>query len=233
MIDVVVGLGAATLTTLGLGVFHPRARLFGPTVWHGPRTRPFVAVTFDDGPHAEFTPRVLRILDDFGALATFFCVGSQVERNLALGRALVAAGHELGNHTYTHNTFRDLFVASRLAADLARNQALLSTCGPPPRFYRPAVGVRNPAVHAAARSLGLPVVTWSASARDGARPLTGARAERLAMRARPGDILTLHDGTLANRTSLREATVSALPTLLARLAARGLSCVTLSTLLDA
>jgi peptidoglycan/xylan/chitin deacetylase (PgdA/CDA1 family) len=232
MLELAVGLGAAALTTLGFGVFHPHATLFGPTVWHGPRGRPFVAVTFDDGPHAEFTPRVLSVLDQYRARATFFCVGSQIERNLALGRALVAAGHELGNHSYTHNTFRDLFVASRLSADLARNQVLLSACGPAPRFYRPAVGVRNPAVHAAARSVGLSVVTWSDSARDGSWPLTPARAHRLAQRARPGDILTLHDGTLPNRKALREATVLALPTLLSQLAARGLACVTLSTLLD-
>jgi peptidoglycan/xylan/chitin deacetylase (PgdA/CDA1 family) len=207
--------------------------LFGPTLWHGPRSRPVVALTFDDGPHAEFTPRIARVLKAHRTRATFFCVGSQVNRNIDLVRALVDAGHELGNHSYTHNTFGDLFSMPRLAADLERNQALLSTYGTTPRFYRPAVGVRNPAVHAAARRVGLSIVTWSASARDGSWPLTEARALRMAARARPGDIITLHEGMLSpNQTALREATVRALPALLSELEARGLSCVTLSELVD-
>jgi peptidoglycan/xylan/chitin deacetylase (PgdA/CDA1 family) len=233
VIELALGLGAAGVTTLSLGVFHPHVTLFGPTLWHGPRTRPMVALTFDDGPHSEFTPRIARLLDQHGARATFFCVGSQVERNIDLVRALVAAGHEIGNHSYSHSTFGDLFVAARLAADLARNQELLSSCAPPPRFYRPVVGVRNPKVHAAARSVGLSIVTWSDSARDGAWRLTLEKARRLGTRARPGDILALHDGTLPNRIALRESTVRALPVLLGLLEARGLACVTLSTLLAA
>jgi len=232
VIELALGLGAAGVTTLGVGVFHPHATLFGPTLWHGPRDRPQVALTFDDGPHPEFTPRIARILDQHDARATFFCVGSQAERNLYLVRALVAAGHEIGNHSYSHSAFGDLFVAARLAADLARNQALLSSCAPPPRFYRPVVGVRNPKVHAAARHVGLSIVTWSDAARDGAWPLTLDKTRRLARRARPGDILALHDGTIPNRTRLRESTVRALPALLELLAARGLACVTLSALVD-
>jgi peptidoglycan/xylan/chitin deacetylase (PgdA/CDA1 family) len=230
VIELALGLGAAGVATLGMGVFHPHSTLFGPTLWHGPRSRPQVALTFDDGPHARFTPQIARVLDAHGTRATFFCVGSQVERNLELVRALVASGHELGNHSYNHNAFGDILDASRLAADLARNQALLSSCGPTPRFYRPVVGVRNPKVHAAARRVGLSVVTWSNSARDGAWPLTLEKTRRLGRRARPGDILALHDGTLPNRTALRESTVRALPALLEQLRERGLACVTLSEL---
>ncbi|HXU00991.1 MAG TPA: polysaccharide deacetylase family protein, partial [Polyangia bacterium] len=157
--ELALGLGAAGVTTLGLGIFHPHSTFFGPTLWHGPRDRPQVALTFDDGPHPSFTPRIARALEAQDARATFFCVGSAVEANVDVVRALVAAGHEIGNHSYRHNTFGDLFVAARLAADLARNQALLSTCAPAPSFYRPVAGVRNPKVHAAARQVGLSVVT--------------------------------------------------------------------------
>jgi peptidoglycan/xylan/chitin deacetylase (PgdA/CDA1 family) len=231
VIELALGLGAAGVTTLGLGIFHPHSTLFGPTLWHGPRDRSQVALTFDDGPHPEFTPRIARLLEEQEARGTFFCVGAEVARNLDVVRALVAGGHEIGNHSYSHNTFGDLFVAARLAADLARNQALLSSCAPPPRFYRPVAGVRNPKVHAAARQVGLSVVTWSTAPRDGVWPLTVEKSCRIAARARPGDILALHDGTLSNQIALREATVRALPTLLERLRARGFACVTLSTLL--
>ena len=191
MIELALGFGVAGATTLGLGIFHPHSTLFGPTLWHGPRDRPQVALTFDDGPHAAFTPRVARLLEDQGARGTFFCVGSAVERNGDVVRALVERGHELGNHSYTHNTFGDLFSAARLGADLARNQAVLSGYGPAPRFYRPVAGVRNPEVQAAARQVGLSIVTWSRAARDGVWPLTEEKARRIAARTRPGDILAL------------------------------------------
>jgi peptidoglycan/xylan/chitin deacetylase (PgdA/CDA1 family) len=222
---------AAGSVVLAAGVFHPRVPLFGPVHWHGRRDRRAVALTFDDGPHPGFTPRIARQLEEQGARGTFFCVGSSVERNPDVVRALVAAGHEIGNHSYRHNTFGDLFVAARLAGDLARNQALLSTCAPAPRFYRPVAGVRNPKVHAAARQVGLSVVTWTAAPRDGVWTPTPEKMRRLGTRACPGDILALHDGTLSEQTALREATVRALPILLELLRARGLSCVTLSTLL--
>jgi peptidoglycan/xylan/chitin deacetylase (PgdA/CDA1 family) len=233
VIELALGLGVAGATTMGLGIFHPRSLLFGPTLWHGRRDRPQVALTFDDGPHATFTPRVARILEERGARGTFFCVGSAVERNRAVVRALVAAGHQIENHSYTHNTFGDLFSAARLGADLARNQAVLSAYGPAPRFYRPVAGVRNPEVQAAARQVGLSIVTWSHAARDGVWPLTAEKARRIAARTRPGDILAFHDGTLSNQTSLREATLRHLPALVETLRSRGLACVTLSALLDA
>jgi peptidoglycan/xylan/chitin deacetylase (PgdA/CDA1 family) len=231
LIELALGLSAAGATTMGLGIFHPHSTFFGPSIWRGPRDRPQVALTFDDGPHPTFTPRIAQHLDEHRALATFFCVGAAVERNLDVVRALVAAGHEIGNHSYSHNTFGDLFVAARLAADLERNQALLSTCAPAPRFYRPVAGVRNPKVHAAARQVGLSIVTWTNAPRDGVWRLTPEKMRRLAARARPGDIIALHDGTLSEQTDLRESTVRSLPTLLEGLRARGLSCVTLSTLL--
>jgi peptidoglycan/xylan/chitin deacetylase (PgdA/CDA1 family) len=231
VIELAVGLGVAGATTLGLGIFHPHSTLFGPSLWHGPRDRPQVALTFDDGPHAAFTPRVARLLEDQSARGTFFCVGSAVEQNRDVVRALVASGHELGNHSYTHNMFGDLFSATRLGADLARNQAVLSSYGPAPRFYRPVAGVRNPEVQAAARQVGLSIVTWSRAARDGVWPLTAEKARRIAARTRPGDILALHDGTLSDQTALREATVRSLPVLLGLLQERGFACVTLSTLL--
>jgi peptidoglycan/xylan/chitin deacetylase (PgdA/CDA1 family) len=232
VIELALGLGAAGATTLGLGIFHPHSTFFGPTLWHGRRDRPQVALTFDDGPHPGFTPRIAQQLEEQGARGTFFCVGSLVERNPDVVRALVAAGHEIGNHSYRHNTFGDLFVAARLAGDLARNQALLSACGPAPRFYRPVVGVRNPKVHAAARQVGLSIVTWTTAPRDGVWALTPEKMRRLGARARPGDIIALHDGTLSDQTALRESTVRALPTLLEILRARGLACVTLSTLVE-
>jgi len=231
---VLVGLAlAAGLVVLNVGLFHPRVQLFGPCVWHGPRTKPRVALTFDDGPHPDTTRRVLEVLEAHGVKATFFVVGAEVERHPALARELVTRGHELGNHTFSHGVTTDLFLAGRLAADVARcQQTIEAVTGQQARWYRPAVGIRNPPVHAAARKVGLPVVTWSDAPRDGARAFTLERAKAMAARAQAGDILALHDGTRPGQEALREHPVRNLGALIEGLEARGLEVVTLGALLD-
>jgi peptidoglycan/xylan/chitin deacetylase (PgdA/CDA1 family) len=216
----------------GWGLFHPRATLFGPVLWRGPGDRPAVALTFDDGPHPEYTSRIAEILSKEGARSTFFCVGQRVERHPALATALHRAGHALENHSFSHGTGRDLFLTGRLRRDLELCQKVIAgITSKTPRYYRPAVGIRNPVVHRAARAVGLQLVTWTLAARDGALALDPRRAGRMARRAGPGSILALHDGTSAERSALRERTVRNLPELLHRLKDRGLRFVTLPELL--
>jgi peptidoglycan/xylan/chitin deacetylase (PgdA/CDA1 family) len=223
---------AGAAGAFALGVFHPRVELFGPVLARGPENRREVALTFDDGPHPDFTPRIARALEGRGVRGTFFCVGERVEQHPGVARALAEGGHQLENHTFRHGIGADLFSARRLTADLERCQAALAAVsGRRPGYYRPAVGVRNPAVHSAARRTSLQVVTWTLAARDGARALTPERARALAHRCEGGEILALHDGTLSGRAALREATVGSLEVLLAALAERGLAAVTLSHLL--
>ena len=232
MIEALAGAAAgAGLAALGLGMFHPKLALFGPQLSHGPRAFPRVALSFDDGPHPDFTPRIAQAVEKAGGRATFFSIGQNVERHPEVARALVAAGHELGNHTFSHDTFHHLFSAPALTEDLRRCQSLLSTFAAPPRWYRPAVGIRNPPVHAAARALGLQVVMWSAAARDGAWALDEARARKMAAQAQAGDILVLHDGVRGDQQQVREATVRWLPALLEGLRDRGLQPVTVSSLM--
>ncbi len=222
----------ALLTGAGLAVFHPRATLFGPTVWHGPRERAVVALTFDDGPDPHHTARIAEILDAHKTKATFFCIGQKVERCRSLATSLLGCGHQLENHTYSHNTGRDLFSTSRLLRDLQRCQDVLGALiGSAPTYFRPAVGIRNPPVHAAARALGLTVVTWTHAARDGVFALTPRRARSLAERTGAGSILALHDGQLIGSPSLREHTLRQLPFLLTRLKERGFALRTLTELL--
>jgi peptidoglycan-N-acetylglucosamine deacetylase len=216
VVQAAVGGATAAGALLGVGVFHPRSSLFGPTVWRGPSTRQAVALTFDDGPDAHYTARIAEILDAHQARATFFCIGQQVE-----------------NHTYSHNTLGDLFSSARLMKDLQRCQETLkAVTGKSPTYYRPAVGIRNPPVHAAARALGLTVVTWTLAARDGVFALTPGRALRLSARAEPGSILALHDGERRGSSPLREHTLRELPLLLTSLKRRGLALQTLSGLLE-
>lgn len=227
-----VAVGAGAMAGMAAGLFHPRVMLFGPGIWRGPVQRRAVALTFDDGPHPHYTARVAELLAGRGARATFFCVGRELERHASLARELHAEGHQLANHTWRHGTGADLFSAPRLAADLRRCQEVLrELTGTEARLYRPAVGIRNPVVHRAARELGLTVVTWTHAARDGVFPFTEAKAQAMAGRAEPGSILVLHDGSTQARSPLRESTLQHLPRLLDGLQERGLELVTLDALL--
>jgi peptidoglycan/xylan/chitin deacetylase (PgdA/CDA1 family) len=225
--------GGGLIAGVARGVFHPHASLFGPTVWRGPAARSAVALTFDDGPDAHYTARIAEVLNAHQARATFFCIGQELEPCRDLAKSLISSGHELENHTYSHNTGRDLFSAPRLVKDLQRCQDLLGDLtGRAPSYYRPAVGIRNPPVHAAASALGLTVVTWTHSARDGVFALTPRRARSLAARADAGSILALHDGQRLRNPSLREQTVRQLPLLLQLLKERGFALQTLTELLQ-
>jgi peptidoglycan-N-acetylglucosamine deacetylase len=220
---------AGAVATLAYGVAYPRARLFGPTLFRGADGAQEVALTFDDGPHPDFTPRVLSILERHQVTATFFCVGREVEKHADLSREIVQRGHAVENHTYSHSTGVDLWVASRLEVDLRRAQdAIEKACGRRPEFYRPAVGMQSPVVHQAARRVGVRVVTWSVAARDGAWAFTHAKARKLASGVRGGDVIAFHDGTLSGRARLRETTLEALPVFLEAAKARGLRFATVA-----
>jgi peptidoglycan-N-acetylglucosamine deacetylase len=223
----------SVLASAALVVLHPRSTLFGPVVWRGPSTRSAVALTFDDGPHPHHTARIASILDAHQARATFFCIGEKVERHRSLAKSLLASGHQLENHTFSHSVGRDLFNTLRLREDLQRCRDVLEALsGRASHYYRPAVGIRNPPVHAAAQALGLTVVTWTYAARDGVFLFTPRRALALAMRAGTGSILALHDGQNHGNSALREHTVRQLPLLLRGLRERGFAFQTLSDLLE-
>src|SRR5258707_13039474 len=160
--------GAGLVGAAALGVFHPRAMLFGPGIWRGPTQGSAVALTFDDGPHPVYTARIAEILASHGARGTFFCIGRELDRFPDLARALHLSGHELSNHTYRHSTGADLFISSRLVADLGQCQEILfQITGLNVRYYRPAIRIRNPVVHKTARRLGLTIGPWTQPRWDG------------------------------------------------------------------
>lgn len=224
------GVFTGASAVISLGVFHPRVAIFGPQLSRVRTAKPQVALTFDDGPHPEFTPAVAEKLKKAGFTGTFFCVGEEAEKHPEVVKALVAGGHEIANHTWSHDTFRHLFSAAPLTEDLRRCQQTLSALAPAPRWYRPAVGIRNPPVHQAARAVGLPVITWSLAARDGAHPFDEKKALAIANAAGPGDVITLHDGVRGKNGAFRAETVRHLDVLLSRLQERQLSSVTVSSL---
>jgi peptidoglycan/xylan/chitin deacetylase (PgdA/CDA1 family) len=168
-----------------------------------------VAITFDDGPHPVWTPRVLDILARYHVKATFFVLGANAERYPALVARIHREGHTLANHTWDHRAVTTLGGAA-LRNDLLRTSATIrrSSGQPVVCYFRPPYGRHDRGSDARVMALGPSVVLWSVDTGDWARPGSATIRARAA-RARSGDIVLLHDGG-----GDRARTVAALPAIL-------------------
>lgn len=122
------------------------------------------ALTFDDGPSPN-TPQLLDMLSEYGIPATFFLLGKQAERYPALVQRIVAEGHEVGNHSYSHPNLRQLSPANK-AYEIARTDAILRSLGASPSFVRPPYGSYDTYTVTAAEELGMGIMLWSLDSRD-------------------------------------------------------------------
>jgi peptidoglycan-N-acetylglucosamine deacetylase len=222
---------AAAIAVTGAAIAHagPALAVIGPLrrrwlpATAGIGNARHVALTFDDGPHPDATPQFLRLLDIAGVRATFFLVGHELEENPDMGRAIVAAGHEVGVHGYEH---RLLLKRGPRATrdDLTRATAAVTRItGVTPRWWRPTYGVATTAALLAARRLGLTPVLWTCWGRDWTPAATPDRIFR-SVRARlaGGGTILLHDSDHSAAPRSWEATLAALPSILALCRARGL-----------
>ena len=203
--------------------------VFGPSVWRGPKDRPEIALTFDDGPSPS-TPELLRVLGDLKVRATFFQCGMHVRRFPQIAREIVVAGHEIGNHTDTHP--RLWFKSSRFVFnELCRAQdSITEVTGVTPRLFRATYGVRWFGVRKAQKRLGLLHVMWTAIGSDW--KLSGAQvAERLVARCENGAIFCLHDGRERNPDPDIRSTIQAVTRIVPLLQERGYEFRTVSELL--
>jgi peptidoglycan/xylan/chitin deacetylase (PgdA/CDA1 family) len=187
--------GSAVLASSGFLAWAVRgrsARVFGPSVWRGPRDRRAIALTFDDGP-SESTPALLEILGRHGVSATFFQCGANVDRLPETARAVAQAGHEIGNHSYSHSLF--CFRSGQfIERDLARaQQAIEERTGASPAWFRAPFGARWFGMARAQRRLALTGVMWTAIGYDW-KLRAEAIVERLTAGVSNGSILCLHDG---------------------------------------
>jgi peptidoglycan/xylan/chitin deacetylase (PgdA/CDA1 family) len=174
-----------------------------------------VALTFDDGPHAEGTPAVLRELERAGATATFFLVGEQVARHPALAREIVDAGHEVAVHGYRHTLLLRRRVRE-LEDDFDRALSVLEEAtGVVPRLYRPPYGVFSSGALAIVRARAWRPLLWSKWGRDWERRATPQSiARRATMGLRAGDVVLLHDSDAYSSDDSWRATAAALPSVL-------------------
>jgi peptidoglycan/xylan/chitin deacetylase (PgdA/CDA1 family) len=219
----------AALAAAGL---LPRNRLLGPNLSRLPeeaRRRGEVALTFDDGPDPEVTPRVLDLLEEHGATASFFLIGRRAARHAPLVREMARRGHSAENHTHRHPYgFAALPFGAMRREIAAAQDAIAAGAGTAPRFFRPPAGVRSPLLDPVLAAAGLLHVSWTRRGFDTVRRDPAALLRRLGRGLSAGDILLLHDGKAARtRDSGAPVVLEALPALLRLLAEAGLRAVSL------
>jgi peptidoglycan-N-acetylglucosamine deacetylase len=189
---------AAAIGYAGYATMAPGSQLYGRTLTHGSDPTQ-MALTYDDGPNDPHTLRLLDVLARHEARATFFLVGQYVRERPEIARAIQAAGHEIGNHTYSHPNLIFLS-AARLRQELEDcSKALEDTLGQKTQLFRPPFGGKRPNVLRTARAMGLQPIMWSVTAYDWSAKSPEAIIEKVTTkvdsRRKPqGEIILLHDG---------------------------------------
>ena len=211
-------IASASIGGAGSAALRKAADLFGGIrrKFYGPvthvRTRSnLVALTFDDGPHPEFTVELLRILKHFDAKATFFMVGRIAAQYPEIVKMVAEEGHAIGNHSLTHAKFPGL--------DSKERQIEIEHCARilhphSAKLFRPPFGEENLSCHRDALRLGYQVITWNVSADDWRRHSSDSIAERLLSLLKAGSIVLMHDNLATDPAADQKQTLIAVEKML-------------------
>lgn len=203
-------------------------QVFGVLVDRVNTREPVVALTFDDGPNTTTIDGILQVLAESNVRATFFVIGNELETHPEAGRRLVAAGHELGNHSYSHR--RMVFTSPAAAqVEIERTDALIRTVGQSGAVvFRPPYGVKFVGLPWYLRQNGRTSVTWDIEPESFSEVASNATAivQHVMERVRPGSIILLHPWYRSG-----EPTRQAVPQLIRSIRDRGFRFVTISEML--
>ncbi|CAN7642432.1 polysaccharide deacetylase family protein [Trinickia sp. LjRoot230] len=199
------------LTASGL---WPRSSLLGPNWTRLPCTAPgdAIALTIDDGPDPELTPRVLDILERYDIRATFFCIGEAARRHPECVQDIVARGHAVENHSQHHRHSFSLMGPRALSHEIRQaQQTLTAITGTRPLFFRAPAGLRNPFLEPVLCREGLTLASWTRRGFDTRTSAADLVTKRLLNRLAARDILLVHDGHAARDKNGRATVLDVLP----------------------
>jgi len=213
------------LSVLFLGCIKIEWRFFMPVLCNGETNEKVVAITFDDGPNATYTGGILDTLGRHNAPAAFYCIGKNIAGNEALLQRIHNEGHLVGNHSYSHHFWFDLFPWKKMLADMQQMDAAAElAAGVRPRLFRPPYGVMNPNLARAIKSGGYTPIGWNIRSLDTTAKDKQTLLLRVTGQLRPGAIILLHDSMAI--------TAEILPQLIENIKAKGYRIVRADELLN-
>jgi len=184
-----------------------------------------VAITFDDGPNSDFTPKILDLLKKHDAKATFFCIGKHIENHPEIIKQISAAGHSIGNHTYSHAQMFDFYGKQKVIDEISKTDALIfSIINKKTTLFRPPYGVTNRAITKALKQTKHHVIGWNIRSLDTVKTDEKAILDRITKSITPGSVILLHDS--------KEITVRVLEQLLLFLQENGYQAITVDALFN-
>lgn len=222
----------AAVVTAGYQSMSPTGQWYGHTFTGGARATKQLAITYDDGPNDPHTFRLLEILAKHQVRATFFLIGRYVRQRPDIVRQVIASGHVVGNHTFTHP-----YLAVKSAADVRKEladcrAAIQDAVGDHSNLFRPPFGSRRPAVLRIARELGLEPIMWNVTGYDWNAPPAAAIEKKVASQIHGGNVILLHDGGHRQMGADRSQTVQATDHLIARYKSEGYDFVTIPQMIS-
>ncbi len=222
---------AANQALVGGAVMWPRSTWIGENIRRLPPPSAAtneIALTFDDGPDPDVTPRVLDLLDVMGQKASFYVVGERAVKYSSVIQDMVKRGHAVENHSHHHANGFAFYSLSRLHRELdAAQQAIADAASSLPRFFRAPMGFRTPFLDPVIARLGLHYSSWTRRGFDSIAESPTPVLQRLGRNLQAGDILLLHDGSMFSARRERAIVLDVLPQLLKTITDSGLRSVTL------
>ncbi len=225
----IFGLGFALFT-----IFYDQAVLIRRgTIYRVGVKDKAVALTFDDGPSPEWTPRVLDALKRAGVKATFFMIGEYVERYPEVAKRVVREGHEIGNHTYDHHVLIYYTMNELEREILAAEGAIKKVTGRKTVYFRPPKALITAAEKNKIKEMGYKIILWTLNSKDWVTFDDKYIIRYIMRRVRPGDIILFHDagGFFSTEGGDRSETVNTIPRLVEKLKEKGYKCITITELL--
>lgn len=220
-----IPLAATWLSLLIIGSARICSQFYLPAFCKSRTAKKVVALTFDDGPDLRITPEIMNILDNWEVKATFFLIGKKVNSFPDLAAQIVAKGHTVGIHSYSHAFWFDLFGRKKMERDLQEAQDIIrAATGVSTDLFRPPYGVTNPVLAKVVKKLKWKVIGWSVRSLDTTCSDSSRIADRVIRGLHPGAVILMHD--------TKELTPGAVEMIIARAKEKGYQFVGLEEMLN-
>lgn len=207
------------------GSYNVRSNFYLKTISAAGTARKAIAISFDDGPVPLYTPQILQVLKAHQVKAAFFCIGKRIRENESLLKQVFDEGHVIGNHSYSHDLWFDLFSSSKMNRELQlMNEIVQKVTGVKPRLFRPPYGVTNPNLKKAIEKNNFTPIGWTVRSMDTVAKDAQKLLAKVIGSLKPGAIVLFHDTS--------KVTLDMLPAFIQQVREKGYEIVRLDKLLN-